>query len=66
MNDKSFNNIIGIFLLKINGVFLFGIFVGWEVLIISGGDGYEDFRISFVSEFVGWDDSMNYFFIWCV
>lgn len=41
------------FFLILNVFYILGFFVGWDVLIISGGDGYEDFRVSFVSEFVG-------------
>jgi len=35
-------------------------------LVISGGDGYEDFRTSATSESVGRDDSTNHLLIWRV
>ena len=37
-----------------------------DVLIISGGDGYEDFRSSSASESAGRDDSTNHLLIWRV
>ena len=37
-----------------------------DVLIISGGDGYEDFRASSASESAGRDDSTNHLLIWRV
>jgi len=39
---------------------------GRDVLIISGGDGYEDFRASSASESAGRDDSTNHLLIWRV
>lgn len=39
---------------------------GRDVLIISGGDGYEDFRTSSASESAGRDDSTNHLLIWRV
>ena len=35
-------------------------------LVISGGDGYEDFRLSNSSETVGRDDSTNHLLLWRV
>ena len=43
-----------------------GTSAGREVLIISGGDGYEDFRTSSASESAGRDDSTNHLLIWRV
>lgn len=37
-----------------------------DVLIISGGDGYEDFRASSTSESAGRDDSTNHLLVWRV
>ncbi|XP_050674368.1 rho guanine nucleotide exchange factor 17 [Leptidea sinapis] len=37
-----------------------------ETLIISGGDGYEDFRTSTMSEDAGREDSTNHLLIWRV
>ncbi|XP_065352362.1 rho guanine nucleotide exchange factor 17-like isoform X3 [Cloeon dipterum] len=34
------------------------------VLVISGGDGYEDFRCSNVSELAGREDSTNHLLVW--
>ena len=36
------------------------------LLVISGGDGYEDFRTSATSEAVGREDSTNHLLIWRV
>ncbi|XP_062861168.1 rho guanine nucleotide exchange factor 17-like [Trichomycterus rosablanca] len=36
------------------------------VLVISGGDGYEDFRLNSSSETVGRDDSTNHLLLWRV
>ncbi|CAB1422749.1 unnamed protein product [Pleuronectes platessa] len=35
-------------------------------LVISGGDGYEDFRLTNSSETVGRDDSTNHLLLWRV
>ena len=35
-------------------------------LIISGGDGYEDFRSASVSELAGREDSTNHILLWQV
>lgn len=35
-----------------------------KVLVISGGDGYEDFRSSNVSEVAGREDSTNHLLLW--
>lgn len=35
-------------------------------LVISGGDGYEDFRLTSSSETVGRDDSTNHLLLWKV
>lgn len=35
-----------------------------RMLVISGGDGYEDFRNNVANESVGRDDSINYLLIW--
>lgn len=35
-------------------------------LVISGGDGYEDFRLTSSSETVGRDDSTNHLLLWRV
>ena len=35
-------------------------------LVVSGGDGYEDFRYNQQSESVGRDDSINHLLIWRV
>ncbi len=35
-----------------------------KMLVISGGDGYEDFRSSSVSEIAGREDSTNHLLIW--
>ncbi|KAM4795072.1 rho guanine nucleotide exchange factor 17 [Rhinophrynus dorsalis] len=37
-----------------------------KILIISGGDGYEDFRLTNSSETVGRDDSTNHLLLWRV
>lgn len=37
-----------------------------ETLIISGGDGYEDFRSSTMTEDAGREDSTNHLLIWRV
>nr|DBA32424.1 TPA: hypothetical protein GDO54_000218 [Pyxicephalus adspersus] len=37
-----------------------------KLLIISGGDGYEDFRLTNSSETVGRDDSTNHLLLWRV
>ncbi|CAI5773546.1 rho guanine nucleotide exchange factor 17 [Podarcis lilfordi] len=37
-----------------------------KMLIISGGDGYEDFRLTNSSETVGRDDSTNHLLLWRV
>lgn len=37
-----------------------------KLLIISGGDGYEDFRSSNVSEVAGREDSTNHLLLWQV
>ena len=39
---------------------------GILTLVLSGGDGYEDFRFSQQSETVGRDDSTNHLLIWRV
>lgn len=39
---------------------------GCRVLVISGGDGYEDFRSSGLSEAAGRDDSTNHLLLWQV
>lgn len=35
-----------------------------KILVISGGDGYEDFRSSNVSEVAGREDSTNHLLLW--
>lgn len=40
--------------------------VARDILIISGGDGYEDFKTSSTSESAGRDDSTNHLLIWRV
>lgn len=35
-----------------------------ETLIISGGDGYEDFRSSTMTEDAGREDSTNHLLLW--
>ncbi|KAL0167551.1 hypothetical protein M9458_035773, partial [Cirrhinus mrigala] len=35
-----------------------------NLLVISGGDGYEDFRLTNSSETVGRDDSTNHLLLW--
>ena len=37
-----------------------------KLLVISGGDGYEDFRSSGMSELAGRDDSTNHLLLWQV
>ncbi|XP_053564699.1 rho guanine nucleotide exchange factor 17 [Bombina bombina] len=37
-----------------------------KILVISGGDGYEDFRLTSSSETVGRDDSTNHLLLWRV
>lgn len=37
-----------------------------KMLVISGGDGYEDFRLTNSSESVGRDDSTNHLLLWRV
>lgn len=37
-----------------------------KLLVISGGDGYEDFRTSSVSEVAGKEDSTNHLLMWQV
>lgn len=37
-----------------------------KLLVISGGDGYEDFRLTNSSETVGRDDSTNHLLLWRV
>lgn len=37
-----------------------------KMLVISGGDGYEDFRLTNSSETVGRDDSTNHLLLWRV
>uniref|UniRef100_A0A8C3GDF9 Rho guanine nucleotide exchange factor 17 n=1 Tax=Cairina moschata TaxID=8855 RepID=A0A8C3GDF9_CAIMO len=37
-----------------------------KMLVISGGDGYEDFRLTSSSETVGRDDSTNHLLLWRV
>lgn len=37
-----------------------------NLLVISGGDGYEDFRLTNSSETVGRDDSTNHLLLWRV
>ena len=37
-----------------------------KLLVISGGDGYEDFRNSGMSEVAGRDDSTNHLLLWQV
>ena len=37
-----------------------------EILIISGGDGYEDFQMNSSNESAGRDDSTNHLLIWRV
>lgn len=66
INDKSSNNTIGTSPSKTNGALPPGTSAGREVLIISGGDGYEDFRTSSASESAGRDDSTNHLLIWRV
>ena len=65
-NDKSSNSTIGTSPSKTNGALPPGTSAGREVLIISGGDGYEDFRTSSASESAGRDDSTNHLLIWRV
>jgi hypothetical protein len=36
------------------------------MLVISGGDGYEDFRTNVVNEAAGKDDSTNHLLLWQV
>ena len=40
--------------------------VGHEIIIISGGDGYEDFKTSSSCETAGRDDSTNHLLTWRV
>lgn len=40
--------------------------VGCRTLVISGGDGYEDFRSSSLSEIAGREDSTNHLLLWRV
>lgn len=35
-----------------------------KLLVISGGDGYEDFRTSNISEVAGREDSTNHLLLW--
>lgn len=37
-----------------------------KLLVISGGDGYEDFRTNIVSEVAGKEDSTNHLLMWLV
>lgn len=37
-----------------------------KVLVISGGDGYEDFRSSNISEVAGREDSTNHLLLWSI
>ncbi|XP_032075583.1 rho guanine nucleotide exchange factor 17 [Thamnophis elegans] len=37
-----------------------------KILVVSGGDGYEDFRLTNSSETVGRDDSTNHLLLWRV
>jgi len=37
-----------------------------RMLVISGGDGYEDFRTNVVNEAAGKDDSTNHLLLWQV
>ena len=37
-----------------------------KLLVISGGDGYEDFRNSSLSELAGREDSTNHLLLWQV
>lgn len=37
-----------------------------KVLVISGGDGYEDFRSASMSEVAGREDSTNHLLLWHV
>lgn len=37
-----------------------------KMLVVSGGDGYEDFRLTNSSETVGRDDSTNHLLLWRV
>ena len=37
-----------------------------RMLVISGGDGYEDFRTNVVNESAGRDDSTNHLLLWQV
>lgn len=37
-----------------------------RMLVISGGDGYEDFRNSAANEGAGRDDSTNHLLLWQV
>lgn len=39
---------------------------GTRLLVISGGDGYEDFRHSGISDSVGREDSTNHLLLWQV
>ena len=39
---------------------------GTRLLVISGGDGYEDFRHSGLSDSVGREDSTNHLLLWQV
>lgn len=37
-----------------------------KILVISGGDGYEDFRSASMSEVAGREDSTNHLLLWHV
>jgi len=37
-----------------------------KLVVISGGDGYEDFRTSSMSEVAGREDSTNHLLLWYV
>ena len=39
---------------------------GGRILVISGGDGYEDFSASGSSELAGREDSTNHLLLWVV
>lgn len=65
-NDKSSNSTISTSSSTANAALPPGTSAGREVLIISGGDGYEDFRTSSASESAGRDDSTNHLLIWRV
>ena len=65
-NDKSSSTTIGTSPSTTNAPLAPGTSAGREVLIISGGDGYEDFRTSSASESAGRDDSTNHLLIWRV